>query len=112
MALPERRFGHLAEYMDAEGMDELEVEYVLAMNPEHVFSGTVHRIRQSTQVEGEEGTVVPLLVKIDRQKLKDTLQGDLRPGTTVTGDIHCGRSSLGYSWFHEAIQWVQYHLLF
>ena len=112
LALPERRFGHLAEYMDAEGMDELEVEYVLAMNPEHVFSGTVHRIRQSTQVEGEEGTVVPLLVKIDRQKLKDTLQGDLRPGTTVTGDIHCGRSSLGYSWFHEAIQWVQYHLLF
>ena len=112
LALPERRFGHLAEYMDAEGMGELEVEYVLAMNPEHVFSGTVHRIRQSTQVEGEEGTVVPLLVKIDRQKLKDTLQGDLRPGTTVTGDIHCGRSSLGYSWFHEAIQWVQYHLLF
>ena len=38
-------------------------------------------------------------MKIDRQKLKDTLQGDLRPGTTVTGDIHCGRSSLGIRGF-------------
>ena len=70
------------------------------------------RIRQSTQVEGEDGTVVPLLVKIDQAELKTILHGDLRPGTTVTGDVHCGRSSLGYSWFHEAIQWVQYHLLF
>jgi len=30
----------------------------------------------------------------------------------VTAEIHCGRASLGYSWFHEAVQWVQLHLLF
>tara|TARA_B100000700_G_scaffold30626_1_gene29462 strand:+ start:3511 stop:5577 length:2067 start_codon:yes stop_codon:yes gene_type:complete len=112
LALPERRFGHLAEYLSDPDVDELQVEYVLAMNPEHIFEGTVQRIRQSTQVEGEDGTVVPLLVKIDQAELKTILHGDLRPGTTVTGDVHCGRSSLGYSWFHEAIQWVQYHLLF
>ena len=112
LSLPERRLGHIAEYREATGTKEHLVEYVLAMNPEHVFEGRVLEIGQSTQVEGEDGTTVPVLVKIDQTELKSVLAGDLRPGTTVTGDIHCGRASLGYAWFHEAIQWVQYNLLF
>ena len=112
LSLPERRLGHISEYRAATGPKEHLVEYVLAMNPEHVFEGRVLEIGQSTQVEGEDGTIVPVLVKIDQTELKGVLAGDLRPGTTVTGDIHCGRASLGYAWFHEAIQWVQYNLLF
>jgi len=112
LSLPERRLGHIAEYREATGTKEHLVEYVLAMNPEHVFEGRVLEIGQSTQVEGEDGTIVPVLVKIDQTELERVLAGDLRPGTTVTGDIHCGRASLGYAWFHEAIQWVQYNLLF
>jgi len=112
LSLPERRLGHISEYREATGTNEHLVEYVLAMNPEHVFEGRVLEIGQSTQVEGEDGTIVPVLVKIDQAELKGVLAGDLRPGTTVTGDIHCGRASLGYAWFHEAIQWVQYNLLF
>ena len=112
LSLPERRLGHISEYREATGTNEHLVEYVLAMNPEHVFEGRVLEIGQSTQVEGEDGTIVPVLVKIDQTELERVLAGDLRPGTTVTGDIHCGRASLGYAWFHEAIQWVQYNLLF
>ncbi|MFL2866352.1 MAG: efflux RND transporter periplasmic adaptor subunit [Pirellulaceae bacterium] len=112
LSLPERRLGHVSAYRNENNETPQTIEYVLAMNPEHIFEGTVIDIGQSTQMEGEDGTIVPVLVKIDRDELKASLDGELRPGTTVTGDIHCGRSSLGYSWFHEAIQWVQYHLLF
>ncbi len=112
LSLPERRLGHVSAYRNENNETPQTIEYVLAMNPEYIFEGTVIDIGQSTQVEGEDGTIVPVLVKIDRDELKASLDGELRPGTTVTGDIHCGRSSLGYSWFHEAIQWVQYHLLF
>ena len=112
LSLPERRLGHVSAYRNEHSDTPQKIEYVLAMNPEHIFEGTVLDIGQSTQVEGEDGTIVPVLVKIDRDELKASLDGQLRPGTTVTGDIHCGRSSLGYSWFHEAIQWVQYNLLF
>mgnify|MGYP004008059559 FL=1 len=82
------------------------------MNPEEIFTGKVRKIRPTTQVAGEDGPVVMILVDFDQGELSSRLDGELRPGTTVTCDIHCGESSLGYSWFHEAIQWVQYHLLF
>ncbi len=31
----------------------------------------------------------------------------LRPGATATAKVHCGRASLGYVWFHDAIAWIQ-----
>jgi len=113
LAMPERRFGSVAEYMSGQQGDEaLKVEFVLAMNPEEIFTGKVRKIRPTTQVAGEDGPVVMILVDFDHDELSARLDGKLRPGTTVSCDIHCGESSLGYSWFHEAIQWVQYHLLF
>jgi multidrug efflux pump subunit AcrA (membrane-fusion protein) len=113
LAMPERRFGSVAEYMSGQQGDKsLVVEFVLAMNPEEIFTGKVRKIRPTTHVAGEDGPVVMILVDFDHDELRARLDGDLRPGTTVTCDIHCGESSLGYSWFHEAIQWVQYHLLF
>ena len=36
----------------------------------------------------------------------------LRPGVSVTAKIVCGRSSLGYAWFHDVIAFVQSRLLF
>lgn len=90
---------------------------MLATHPENSFSGSTsdEEIGRSTRVEGDSGPTVPIRVNIDEQDLKTRLRqmnADLRPGATVTAEIHCGRSSLGYSWFHEAIQWVQLNLLF
>jgi multidrug efflux pump subunit AcrA (membrane-fusion protein) len=31
----------------------------------------------------------------------------LRPGATATAKVHCGRASIGYVWFHDAIAWIQ-----
>jgi hypothetical protein len=31
----------------------------------------------------------------------------LRPGATATAKVHCGRASIGYVWFHDAITWIQ-----
>ena len=31
----------------------------------------------------------------------------LRPGATADAKVHCGRASLGYVWFHDAIAWLQ-----
>ncbi len=30
----------------------------------------------------------------------------LRPGATATAKVHCGRASIGYVWFHDAIAWI------
>jgi multidrug efflux pump subunit AcrA (membrane-fusion protein) len=31
----------------------------------------------------------------------------LRLGATATAKVHCGRASIGYVWFHDAIAWIQ-----
>jgi hypothetical protein len=95
----------------------LTVRYVLATHPENRFQGITRGedIGRATRVEGEAGPTVPIRVTIDDQALRGRLAElkiELRPGATVTAEIHCGRASLGYSWFHEAVQWVQLHLLF
>jgi hypothetical protein len=123
LAMPERRIGHvnrarmLKEAGEAGTEQLLTVRYVLATHPENRFQGITRGedIGRATRVEGEAGPTVPIRVTIDDQALRGRLAElkiELRPGATVTAEIHCGRASLGYSWFHEAVQWVQLHLLF
>ena len=123
LAMPERRIGHVNQARMRKEAGEkgsehlLDVHYVLATHPENRFLGITsgEDIGTATRVEGEAGPTVPIRVKIDEEKLRGQLAElriELRPGATVTAEIHCGRVSLGYSWFHEAVQWVQLHLLF
>lgn len=106
LAMPERRMGHIRRAR-AELGPELEVSYVTAADPRSSKTGTLKRVARITEVKGEDGPTVELTVEIDREDLYQP-----SPGTTVTAKVKCGRCSLGYSWFHEAIEWVQKHIIF
>ena len=106
LMMPERRIGHV-NTAQKEISEDLTVTFVLATDPGKTYEGKVKWIDRTPRVEGDEGTVVRVLVDIDEQAIQD-----LRPGASVTADIHCGRSSLGYVWFHEVFQWVQLHIFF
>jgi hypothetical protein len=83
------------------------VSYVLATDPGTKRSGTVHEVKESTEVREGEGNIVKVKVDIKRSEL-----GDPHPGATVTGQVFCGRKPLGYVWFHEAWEWLQTHVFF
>ena len=85
---------------------DLKVKYVLASDPGNEHEGTVADVERITQMHDEEHTV-RIRVKINQSDLKEP-----RPGTTVRGKILCGRRPIGYTWFHEAIEWVQANVLF
>ena len=106
LAMPERRMGHVRKAIDEFGPD-LEVSYVSAADPRAPKQGVLRKVYGVTQVKGEEGPTVKMTVDIDPEDLFEP-----SPGTTVTAKVKCGRCSLGYSWFHEAIEWVQKHILF
>ncbi|MFO7906546.1 MAG: hemolysin D [Pirellulaceae bacterium] len=106
LAMPERRMGHIRRAR-AELGPELDVSYVTAADPRSSKKGTLKRVARMTEVKGEDGPTVELIVEIDREDLYEP-----SPGTTVTAKVKCGRCSLGYSWFHEAIEWVQKHIIF
>jgi len=108
LAMPERRMGHVRRADNKLPAGErLPVSYVSAAKPESPKHGKVKKIYGVTQVKGEEGPTVKITVEIDKDDLESP-----SPGTTVTAKVKCGRCSLGYSWFHEAIEWVQKHILF
>ncbi len=101
----ERRIGHVLE---AQGGAEqpLDVTYVLATDPAVRRAGRVRKIHEIAQVTGDDGPTVKVLVD-----LKET-PVDPRAGATVIAQIKCGRSSVFYAWFHEAVEWVQKNVLF
>jgi len=106
LLMPERRIGHVNRAQE-EIKPGLPVSFVLATDPGTTYEGEIKWIDRTPRVEGDEGTVVRILVDIDHEDVSD-----LRPGASVTADVYCGRASLGYVWFHEVFQWVQLHLFF
>lgn len=106
--MPEDRMGHILEAIEEQGTHALDVEYIAATDPGVTRWGKIKSIDNIAEVHGEEGNVVLVRVKIDK--------GDLltapRRGATVTAKIHCGRTNLGYSLFHDLISWFQSRILF
>ena len=103
--MPERRMGHIDTARKNDSGSR--VNYILATEPETERIGEVKNVQKITQMHEEEGHSVQIRVKIDDSELHDP-----RPGTTVTGKILCGRRAIGYTWFHEAVEWAQAHILF
>ena len=86
---------------------DLKVKYVLATQPGDEHDGTVEDVEDITQMHDEEGHTVRIRVGINQKDITHP-----RPGTTVRGKVLCGRAAIGYTWFHEAIEWVQANILF
>jgi hypothetical protein len=102
--MPERRMGHI-DTARKDGAGSV-VKYILATEPKTERVGKVKHLQKITQMHDEEGHSVQIRVAIE-DKISDP-----RPGTTVTGKVLCGRRAIGYTWFHEAVEWVQANILF
>ncbi len=102
----ERRIGHVLQAAE-QSESPLTVSYVLATDPATKRQGILRKIHEIAQVTGDEGPTVKVLVG-----LKQPLPKDPRAGATVIARIKCGRSSVFYAWFHEAVEWMQKNVLF
>jgi hypothetical protein len=106
--MPERRMGHIDQARKAQGeQGNLSVKYILATDPDTGHEGVVKRVEHITQMHDEENTVRLCVALIDQETIDDP-----RPGTTVTAKVLCGRRPIGYTWFHEALEWLQANVLF
>lgn len=103
--MKETRTGHIDDARRE--TPELPVKYVLATAPGEERDGKVLDIEEIMQMHDEEGHTVRIRVGIEQSVLSEP-----RPGTTVRGKIKCGRAPIGYTWFHEAWEWVQANILF
>ncbi len=113
LRMPEKRMGHIDRYLRKLREDDpnanLEVEFVLANDPNTTFHGRVTEINERAEVRDEEGVTVFIKATFDDQQ---KLPEHLRPGAEVSAKIKCGYMPVGYVFLCDAIAYVQQRILF
>jgi len=107
LRMPEDRMGFINQARADLKTDALPVTYITATDPGSEHEGTVSEVHRSAEVRGEEGNTVLIRVAINKEDVPDR-----RPGATVTAQVYCGRTSIGYAWFHDLVTFVQSKILF
>ena len=129
--MPEKRMGYVTREkarIDARNKEKgtgivhkMKVDYFSATSPGDEFYGEVLEIDKMAQLHEEEGHSVRIRVDLkpdpdgpnpEPDEARTYLPDSRRPGASVTGRVHCGRSTLGYYWFHELWEFVQAKILF
>jgi hypothetical protein len=106
--LPEKREGHLDEYMFNENLlapeDQLDVTYILATDPDVDLQAVlkVSSISKRADAHDEHGAVIKMHAIPEQVTLRAM---NPRPGAKVIAKIYCGRRSSGFVFFHEIIEW-------
>jgi len=105
--LPEKREGHLDEYIAQQGLsttDQLSVTYILATDPDEPMEARllIDSISKRADANEEHGAVIKMRADPDQETLR-SLQP--RPGAKVIAKIYCGRRSSGFVFFHEIYEW-------
>lgn len=107
LQMPEDRMGFINDACREMKTDALPVEYITAMDPGSTFEGKISEIHRIAEVRGEEGNTVLIRVAINKEDVPNR-----RNGAVVTAKVYCGRTSLGYAWFHDLVSFVQSKILF
>lgn len=110
--MPEKRMGHINDARkELAKSEKLEVEYVLASEPDVTRYGTLEEMQPQTKLDEEEGHSVLLRVSINVKDLETPID-DPRLGVLAKGQVKCGRRPIGYVYLHEAWEWAQVNIFF
>jgi len=101
--VPDNRAGHLLQARE-EIEPGLEVTFALLSDPGTTYRGRILDVAMSTELDEATSPTILATVGFDRGEV-----AGLRPGATVTAQIHCGRRALGYVWTHDLIEFVKSH---
>ena len=90
-----------------DSQSQLKIDYLIATDPSVTHHEVVDSIALSTEPhEGEEPSV-----RVTAH-MEASVAGDLRPGSTVVGKIHCGQRPIGYVWFHDLFESLRSRFFF
>ena len=108
LELPEKREGHLDEYIVKEGLteptDTLDVTFILATDPDEPLDATLQldSISMRADANEEHGAIIMMDATPEQESLQLLRP---RPGAKVIAKIYCGRRASGFVFFHEIYEW-------
>ncbi|MFG0287336.1 MAG: hemolysin D [Rhodopirellula sp. JB044] len=102
--MPEKREGHLDEYINENSVKELDVTYILASDPDQPLPATlpVENISLRAEASEEHGSIIKMRVLPDQDELRKLSPS---PGTKLTADVQVGRRASGFVLLHEVYEW-------
>ncbi len=105
--LPEKREGHLDEYVLKNNLsetDSLDVTYILATDPDEPLEAvlSLKSISMRADAHDEHGAIIKMHAIPDQETLRRLKP---RPGAKVIAKVHCGRRSSGFVFLHEIYEW-------
>jgi len=107
LSLPDRKIGHVIEAFAQNDSEPLQVEFILAADPEQTYRGVLSEMGHGMTMTPDKGHCMTLKGAIEDPDF-DLKQ--LRSG--VSAYIQCGQRSVGYTWFHSLWEFVQAKVLF
>jgi multidrug efflux pump subunit AcrA (membrane-fusion protein) len=111
--MPENRMGHITAAQRAEKNLNLDVSYILAMEPGTTRHGKIEEVHDSAEVRGDEGNTVLVKVSLDKAEMEQLrTEQKLRQGAAVTAKVHCGKKPLGYVLLHDLLEFLQSRVWF
>ena len=99
--MSQRDVGHLLRAQQR-GNPKLAVVFTIRDAPGKAYKATVTSIGQTVQMNRDGNPYLIVTARIKNPDVKN-----LRHGATVTARIDCGRSAVGYVWFHDLIDTVR-----
>lgn len=105
LRMPEKREGHLDDYIRQQSAEALEVTYIPASDPDRELTATlpVENISLRAESNEEHGAVINMKALPDQEALREISPSS---DTGVTADVHCGRRASGFVLLHEVYEWL------
>jgi hypothetical protein len=103
--MPEKREGHLDQYIHDHNVQALDVDYILASNPDEPLPAKlpIENISLRAESNEEHGSVIKMRVLPDLTELSKLSPS---PGTKLTADVKCGKRASGFVLLHEVFEWA------
>jgi len=109
--VPEHHSGHVLEATKASTDSQLKVEFVLATAVESSYEARLESLATRTDESESEGSVVEAIAVLQEHLEQRPIPGT-HVGAEVIAKIHCGKKSLGYCLFGDAIEFVRRKIWF
>ena len=105
--VPDHSVGYITHHRQSNGGNN-RVQFALESNVAEKFSGELVDLSPVTDSDVFRGNIVHGMASFDRSQLDSAL----RPGVPARVKIHCGKRSLAFIWFHEAINSLRSYFLY
>lgn len=107
LKIPDTLSRHVLKARD----ENQEVTFLLRLAPGKTFKAKLDWVGLATELDATGQLSTPARVSLDDSFFQEVKREDLRPGSGVIARIDCGSRSIGYVWFHEAIDAVRRRLV-